>query len=77
MNKNKLYATGSITIPIYMEVSNTDSNAALTHAQTLLNNATIATLQGDLSTWDGKEYPILANRLRIEWYDVIDQEEII
>ncbi|REK76311.1 hypothetical protein [Paenibacillus paeoniae] len=76
MNPN-FYVAGRLIVPIYLKVQESCTEFAVHTAHTTINTNTVSVFQGNIHTWDGKEYPIIANRLHIEWYETIKKEDII
>ena len=71
----KQFVAGVLIIPVYFPVL--QHKNALEYVQNKLNNQTISLLYGELHTCDGHTYPIMAQRMYINWTDVVLEDEKI
>ncbi|RJE90640.1 hypothetical protein D3P07_00585 [Paenibacillus sp. 1011MAR3C5] len=76
MNSN-FYVAGRLIVPIYLEVQESCTKYAIQAASKALSTNTISVLHGNIHTWNGKEYPIIANRIHVDWYETVKKEEMI
>ncbi|GAB6989463.1 hypothetical protein [Paenibacillus pini] len=71
----KLYAAGLLVIPIYFPVL--DENKSIHCIKNMLNSNTISVIHGDIHTWNGSSYPLIARRCSIEWTEIVYEEELV
>jgi len=72
----KQFVAGRLVIPIYFPVLDLGEDA-LKKVRSEINNHTISVIEGDISTWSGNTYPLIARRCFIEWTDVVTQDDVI
>jgi hypothetical protein len=76
MQAQPYYVCGTIIVPIYFPVYGVTKEQALIQVKAALSSQTISVLDGDIHTWNGKSYPIIARHCRTIWTDVAVKEEV-
>ncbi|OME55464.1 hypothetical protein BSK59_13380 [Paenibacillus odorifer] len=77
MPEKQFNIAGRIIVPVYFRCDADDETKALKHVQDILNKNTISVISGDISTWNGREYPLLARRCKVEWYGSVNDDDMI
>jgi hypothetical protein len=76
MMDQKLYVAGTLVIPVYFPVMSPCKEQALEQVRNTLSSRTISIVDGEISTWDGRSYPLIARRVRIGWTDVVTEMDV-
>jgi hypothetical protein len=69
------YVNGIITIPVCFPIRCSTKEEALHTVSKMINRQKVSTIDGDIYTWDGNSYPIIASRFSIKWYDAATEKE--
>jgi len=72
----KLFVAGRLVIPIYFPIFGPPEDA-LKNVRNEINNHTIMLIDGDIYTCDGGSYSLIAKNCRIEWTDVVSQDDVV
>jgi hypothetical protein len=75
--EQKLYIAGRIIIPVYLPIDTKDKFNQFVRVKREINSNTVKLINADLHTIDNKELYLVASKCKVDWLEIVDEDEVI